>query len=131
MECHIHIEEYGRSISSLLIASMDTNSKYSPFSTDPQILQVLCKLHIYLQILAKFVDLITRLHISLQSYDKYGYLHNYYSQIQQLLRYACCCMYHPCVRSQMNIIIFSFYSLHYQICKLRYYILVSPFVQNF
>ena len=79
MECHIHIEEYGRSISSLLIASMDTNSKYSPFSTDPQILQVLCKLHIYLQILAKFVDLITRLHISLQSYDKYGYLHNYYS----------------------------------------------------
>ena len=78
MECHIHIEEYGRSISSLLIASMDTTSKYSPFSTDPQILQLLCTLHVYLQILAKFVDLITRLHISLQSYDKYGYLHNYY-----------------------------------------------------
>lgn len=78
MECHIHIEEYGRSISSLLIASMDATSKYSPFSTDPQIVQLLCKLHIYLQILAKSLDLITRLHIYLQSYDKYGYLHNYY-----------------------------------------------------
>ena len=62
-----------------LLQVWNTNSKYSLFSTDPQILLVLCKLHIYLQILAKFVDLITRLHISLQSYDKYGYLHNYYS----------------------------------------------------